>query len=311
MIGEAATALKAGRFPRFFGVLSSLLRGLRAAEGALSRDGRMSRDQGGTMRSDIAKGLCRLLLAGALVQGGTGVADDWDEATDADNGNATDNTPAHGAEQVHDLGALPGPVADQDWYRVLVRPLSSYQFVVDGMTGDLDLTASDVQRLDEAGSFVIPSVPSDAGGVLSLGWIVGAVPPAIHFVRVQGASCGTACTAADRYRARFYDTTYTVPRFNNSGTQTTVLLVQNATATSCAAQFAFLDALGAAIDTAGGASLAPRQLAVVDTSALAPGQSGSIRVRHTCGYGGLSGKAVSVEPSTGFTFDTPLLHRPH
>jgi hypothetical protein len=263
------------------------------------------------MRSDIAKGLCRLLLAGALVQGGTGFADDWDEATDADNGNATDNTPAHGAEQVHDLGALPGPVADQDWYRVLVRPLSSYQFVVDGMTGDLDLTASDVQRLDEAGSFVIPSVPSDAGGVLSLGWIVGAVPPAIHFVRVQGASCGTACTAADRYRARFYDTTYTVPRFNNSGTQTTVLLVQNATATSCAAQFAFLDALGAAIDTAGGASLAPRQLAVVDTSALAPGQSGSIRVRHTCGYGGLSGKAVSVEPSTGFTFDTPLLHRPH
>jgi hypothetical protein len=27
------------------------------------------------------------------------------------------------------------------------------------------------------------------------------------------------------------------------------------------------------------------------------------------GYGALSGKAVAVEPSTGFTFDTPLLPR--
>ena len=35
-----------------------------------------------------------------------------------------------------------------------------------------------------------------------------------------------------------------------------------------------------------------------------PNQSGSVRIAHTCGYGGLSGKAVSVEPATGFTFDT-------
>jgi hypothetical protein len=31
---------------------------------------------------------------------------------------------------------------------------------------------------------------------------------------------------------------------------------------------------------------------------------------HTCGHGGLSGKAVSVEPATGFTFDTPFVHLP-
>ena len=48
-------------------------------------------------------------------------------------------------------------------------------------------------------------------------------------MRVRGAACGTACSTSDTYRVRFYDTTYTVPRFNNSGTQATVLLVQNAT----------------------------------------------------------------------------------
>jgi hypothetical protein len=36
------------------------------------------------------------------------------------------------------------------------------------------------------------------------------------------------------------------------------------------------------------------------------GQSGSAAVVHTGGYGALAGKVVSLEPSTGFTFDTQL-----
>ena len=43
--------------------------------------------------------------------------------------------------------------------------------------------------------------------------------------------------------------------------------------------------------------------------AFASGTSGSIIVAHTCGYGGLAGKAVALEPSTGFTFDTALIPR--
>jgi hypothetical protein len=53
-----------------------------------------------------------------------------------------------------------------------------------------------------------------------------------------------------------------------------------------------------------------REVKVVDTAAIVPDQAGSVRIPHSCGYGGLSGKAVSVEPATGFTFDTPVLHRP-
>jgi hypothetical protein len=33
-------------------------------------------------------------------------------------------------------------------------------------------------------------------------------------------------------------------------------------------------------------------------------------VAHDGAYGALAGKAVALEPATGFTFDTPLVPRP-
>jgi hypothetical protein len=250
------------------------------------------------------------VLTAALVLATTAFADDWDLSADADNGNNTDNAPAHGSEQVHDLRALPGPVADQDWYRLRSVPLSSYQFVVDGMTGDLDLPAGGVQRVTSSGALLDGATVSDGGGVLSVVWFTAEATGFSDFVRVQGAGCGTACTAADTYRARLYDTTYTVPRFNNSGTQVTALVIQNVTDRACTLAVAFLDSQGTPLDLEAGGPIAARGLAVVDTSAVVPDQSGSVRVLHTCGYGGLAGKAVSVEPATGFTFDTPFAHRP-
>jgi uncharacterized membrane protein YtjA (UPF0391 family) len=262
------------------------------------------------MRSEVVKRSSVLLVAAVLGLGGIATADDWDAAAESDNTIDTDNTPAHGAEQVHDLGGLPSTASDQDWFQVQTHPLSSYQFVVDGLTGDLDLAASAVQRLGTTGILIEQSTVSDGGGVLSLAWLKAEGATETNFVRVHAASCASACTAADRYRARFYDTTYTVSRFNNSGTQTTVLLVQNVTATNCTVQLAFLDPQGTRIFVLPGTNFSARSLAVFDTSVLAAGQSGSVRVAHTCGYGGLAGKAVSIEPATGFTFDTPFLHRP-
>ena len=40
------------------------------------------------------------------------------------------------------------------------------------------------------------------------------------------------------------------------------------------------------------------------------GRSGSITVAHDGSYGALSGKAVSLEPATGFSFDSPLVWKP-
>jgi hypothetical protein len=263
------------------------------------------------MRFEVAKRVSGSVLAAALALAGASFADDWDQATDSDNGMGTDNVLFHGSVQLHDLGALPGPLVDQDCYLVTNHPFTSYHFAVDGMTGDLDLVPSDVQRLEASGALLGGGEASDAGGVLSLHWFHFDGPETTTFVRVQGAGCGTSCTTSDRYRARLYDTTYTVPRFNNSGTQATVLLIQNATERICVFRPAYLDSSGGLLhETQASIQIGARELKVVDTSAVVPNQSGSVRIPHTCGYGSLSGKAVSVEPFTGFTFDTPVLHRP-
>jgi hypothetical protein len=249
--------------------------------------------------------LAVLTLAAALpVVGRTG-ADEWDIGGDVNSGSR--NALFHGSEQVHDLG----PASDQDWYRIETRPWSSYQMVVDGMTGDLDLVGTSLQLVDSSNALVADAQVQDFGGTLSLVWSNGGGPPALrHFVRVRGASCGTTCGNSDRYRIRFFDTTYTIPRFNNSGTQSTVLVVQNATNRSCVARYALLNAAGALVGSTQ-RTIPVRGLDVVSTAALAPNESGSVRLAHDCGFGGLSGKAVSVEPATGLTFDTQMVHRPH
>jgi hypothetical protein len=49
---------------------------------------------------------------------------------------------------------------------------------------------------------------------------------------------------------------------------------------------------------------------LLNTATLVPGQSGSLTVSHDARYGELAGKLISVEPATGFSFDTALLARP-
>ncbi|MET0554458.1 MAG: hypothetical protein ABW221_15545 [Vicinamibacteria bacterium] len=256
-----------------------------------------------------------LLIAAALAV--PAVADEWDIGTGNDNDfNFTTNTLFHGSEQVHDLAGS-GGVADVDWYRVPSDQFASYQFVVDGTSGDLSLTSSPakLQRIAPDGVTVAESATvGNFGRVMWLNWLgagPGILTSQLFNIRVQGAFCGGNCDPQDRYRARLYETTYTVPRFNNAGSQSTVLFVQNATDRICSVTVHFFDAAGGLIGTRPASTVNPRQLIVANTAATVPNQSGSARVVHTCGYGGLMGKAVSLEPSTGFTFDTALLHRPN
>jgi hypothetical protein len=57
-------------------------------------------------------------------------------------------------------------------------------------------------------------------------------------------------------------------------------------------------------------SLAAHALLSLNTSTVAPGVSGAITVAHDGAYGVLAGKAVSLEPATGFSFDSPLVSKP-
>src|SRR5882672_6242834 len=67
-----------------------------------------------------------LALGLALAVTGPARADVWDVQTQNDNTVATENELVHGSDQLHDLGALPGPMADEDWFRLRQRSFSSY-----------------------------------------------------------------------------------------------------------------------------------------------------------------------------------------
>ncbi|MET0551685.1 MAG: hypothetical protein ABW221_01515 [Vicinamibacteria bacterium] len=237
--------------------------------------------------------------------------DPWDQATEDDNGAFTDNGLTHGTAQQHDLDAEGTiPVADQDWYTLSSAGRSSYEVLVDGTTGDMDLASGDVVRIASGGTTVLQNSVGLAGFSVVLRWRNTSADAETNFIRVSGATCGTACTLSDQYRIRFYESTYSIPRFNNSGGQITVLNVASMVPFSCTADFHFYNNAGTYLGTQSNGFTA-RELFVLNTSTLgfAAGASGSIIVAHTCGYGGLAGKAVALEPSTGFTFDTALIAR--
>jgi hypothetical protein len=129
-----------------------------------------------------------------------------------------------------------------------------------------------------------------------------------QYVRVSAPSCGTGCGPDDTYRIRAYETTGRIPRFNNAGNQVTIVLLQNTTDKPLLAEVHFWDPGGALLATQG-ALMAPRGTSVITMPSLA-GTSGSISVTHFGPYGAIAGKAVALEPATGYSFDSPLEYRP-
>ena len=97
----------------------------------------------------------------------------------------------------------------------------------------------------------------------------------------------------------------------NKVSQVTVVILQNREAQPVAGTIAFWSAAGGLLLEQPFA-LAPHGSVAVNTAGLAAltGASGSITVAHDGPYGGLAGKAVALEPGTGFSFDSPLLAKP-
>jgi uncharacterized repeat protein (TIGR01451 family) len=214
------------------------------------------------------------------------------------------------------LGSLEsvGGVPDEDLFRIRQQAHASYEVVVDATSGDigsgqgpaLDRLASDATTVLQS------SVAAGAGSSRSLRWIntTAAIVDG-EYVRVRSQGCTTSCVATDVYRIRAYETTYAGTRFNNSATQVTVVLVQNTSSQPVAGRLAFWSAAGALL-VEQPFTLLPRALFSLNTASLAAlqGQSGTMTMGHDGAYGALAGKAVAVEPATGFTFDTALAPRP-
>lgn len=218
----------------------------------------------------------------------------------------------HGARQSSDLAAV-GGAEDLDYYRIAQRPHASYEVLLDAATGDLGPAGPALERIASDGVTVLQSAPpSGAGSSRSLRWI-NAGPGTVtdEYIRLRSLGCGADCTAEDRYRLRAWETTGSIARLNNSATQTTIVLLQNVDAEPLTGRLLFWNGTGALLHEE--AFSLPPHGELVFNSGFNPvlvGQSGSITVVHDGKLGALSGKAIGLEPATGFTFDTPLLPRP-
>ena len=211
----------------------------------------------------------------------------------------------HGASVVADLGTSPGA----DVYRIGQAPYASYEVVADGTAGDVN--PLDLARVASDGVTVIQTgAPVGTGTSRSLAWQAASQPVLGEVVRVSG-SCGP-CAPGSLYRLRAYETTLRGARFNNAGSQTTVLLLQNPGPSPVAASIRFWSPSGELLATHAVPALGPKAVLALLTPTVpgVAGQSGSITVSHDGPYAGLTGKAVALEPATGFSFDTPLLPRP-
>ncbi|MET0552995.1 MAG: hypothetical protein ABW221_08160, partial [Vicinamibacteria bacterium] len=216
---------------------------------------------------------------------------------------------AHGAVIAQDLSSASG-TAGTDVFRIAQQPRSSYEVVVDAASGDVSPAL--LERLAADLSTVLQ--PGDAVGTgtgRSLRWANTSTTAVVNqAVRVRSTGCGSDCGTDDTYRVRAWETTVAIPRFNQSGTQGTVLVVQNRTTRTVVARAYFWSTAGTLLGQSP-LTLGARETLVLNVATVAgvTGQSGSITIAHDAGYGGLAGKAVALEPSTGFSFDSPMTDR--
>jgi glucose/arabinose dehydrogenase len=199
-----------------------------------------------------------------------------------------------------------------DGFRLLQAPRSSYEVVVDATSGDTTpglgvlRASSDNATILQAGDVV------GTGSAVSLRWQnTSNAAIANQPIRVRSGQCIPDCGADDGYRARVYETTYRAARFNNTGGQGTVLIVQNPTASPVQATAWFWDAEGAPLHRLGLAL--PARGSVVRSLGAEPalaGRQGSVTLSHDAPYGALVGKTVGLDPTGGFAFDTPIEPRP-
>jgi hypothetical protein len=209
----------------------------------------------------------------------------------------------HGSNDSRDLQGGP------DFYRIAQTPRSSYEVTIDATSGDIVPVA--LERLAGDNSTVLQQAQSvGAGPSVSLRWEnTTSMAVSNQHIRV-GGSCSVTCGSDDVYRIRAVETTYSIPRFNNAGTQVSVLILQNPGTSAILGSAWFWDGDGALLNRRPFA-LEARQTLVLNTSLVIglSGKGGTITVSSDGSYGTLVGKTVALDPSTGFAFDTPMTPR--
>ena len=238
-----------------------------------------------------------------------GQPDGWATIVDDDGGSRPLQEIAHGLRGRHDFATGPDHV-----YVIRQEGYASYEVVADAAFGrGSSATGPRVERLAPDGATSLQTaVGVGTGRARHLRFMNdGPSAQAGEYVRVRSGACSSDCTAGDGYRLRAYDTTYRIPRFNNAASQATVLFVQNPTARPVNIRARFWSAGGTMLYSQS-ALMSPHSLYTLSTAGVGAlaGQSGSVTIANDAGYGELTGKTVSVQPSTGMAFDSPMVPRP-
>jgi hypothetical protein len=266
-------------------------------------------------RGGALTSLAALLLSGAW---GTPAqaSDPWE---DQDDTAATTNILRHGVvQQGHDLDAG-GATNDSDWTTFVAQPRHSYEARVTGRRWwdfcQVLPCMPRFDRVDAAGAVLTPGstssedIPSSEGSEgRTVRWI--ASTGGREYLRARTAGPTTQLTTP--YDIVLYDTTLFLPRWNSTASQTTILVLQNTTNATVTGSVYFYDGSGALLATEA-VSVPVHGVQLLSTASIPAlaGHSGSAAIAQLGGYAALAGKAVALEPATGFTFDTAITPIPY
>jgi hypothetical protein len=263
------------------------------------------------MKKDIARSSAAVaLVAASLFIAPTQAAADRWEGDPLEDGAGTSNVMMPGASQEHDLESTI-ILADSDWIRIGRNNYHSFEARVTASTfvwniGGGCATCPGFDRVDAAGAVLTPSV-SLAPGASVIRWLDLPGGPNDQFLRMAVPPLQVLGILTG-YEVELVDTSYSVPRWNNNATQVTVYLVQNPGPEAVSGNVYFFGPAGNLLHTHP-FTVPPRGLEVFNTAGITAlaNQSGSAIVAHTGAAGTIAGKAVALEPATGFSFDTPFL----
>jgi hypothetical protein len=260
---------------------------------------------------------CVLVLGVLAVAAPSRAIDPWEALPFPDDAGGTLNTLGHGGVQIHDLDQG-GAGNDIDWVRVPTLSGHSYEARLSAASVQFDFggcfECAQFERVNNGGAILTEDVPTVSGTSQSydrsIRWMAS-TNALNEYVRIAGhGNVNEGASAV--YTLRFWDTTYSIPRWNASGGQVTVIVVSNLVQLPVSGNIFFYNAAGTVV--AAQPFTVPQNGTFVLSSGSIPalaGLSGHAQVAHTGGYGGLAGKAVALEPATGFTFDSAMMAIPH
>jgi hypothetical protein len=222
-----------------------------------------------------------------------------------------DAPPLAGPELSHGTALTRALTGGSHTYRLAQPPRTSFEVLVDAASGDVSPATLERLAADQV-SVLETAAAVGTGTARALRWQNTSASLIVNQpIRLRSGGCTAGCDPQDTYRIQARETTYSIARFNNTGTQATVLLVQNATSRAVSARAYFWSTSGALLGQQA-FTLDPRGTRVLNAASVGgtSGQGGSVTLTHDGGYGALAGKAVALEPATGYSFDSLMIPRP-